>query len=114
MTRLLEIRTYRLKPGTRVPFERLMALRCLPLLQAWGMDVVHAGSCALDPDAYVLMRAFEGADHLNQSQDAFYGSEDWRGGPREEVLACIDQYLSVVLTLEESALAALRSLPRGA
>ncbi len=112
MIRLVEIRTYRLKPGTRERFEGLMSTRCLPLLQAWGMDVVHAGPCGLDADGFVLMRAFDSPDHLTRSQEAFYGSDDWRRGPREEVLACIDQYLSVVLRLEEEALAPLRTLPR--
>jgi hypothetical protein len=112
MSRVVEIRTYRLHPGMRGTLQNLMEERCLPLLNAWGMDVVHAGPCATDPEGYVLMRAYDDGDHLRRSQDAFYGSEDWREGPREAVLACIDQYLSVVLEMDEPVIEALRSIPK--
>lgn len=107
MSRVLEIRTYRLKPGMGEAFHRLMQTRCLPLLRAWGMDVVRAGPCRLEAEGYVLLRAFEDAGHLQASQDAFYGSDGWRLGPREEVLACIEMYCSVVLELEEAAIRAI-------
>jgi hypothetical protein len=112
VSRVLEIRTYRLHPGTRDAFHDLMQARCLPLLAAWDMDVVHAGPCAAEPEGYTLLRTYDDPTHLRESQDAFYGSEAWRQGPREAVLACIDTYLSVVLPVTEEAIAALRTVSR--
>ncbi len=112
MSRVVEIRTYRLQPGARPALHQLMQERCLPLLRAWGMDVIHAGPCASDSEGYVLLRAYDDSEHLRHSQDAFYGSDDWRQGPREPVLACIDEYLSVVLEMEESTIEGLRSIPK--
>ena len=109
MSRVVEIRTYRLHPDQGEAFQRLMDSSCLPLLRAWGMDVVYAGPCRMDPHGYVLIRAYDHEAHLKESQDAFYGSDDWRKGPREVALDCIDHYLSVVLELEEPAIQALRS-----
>ena len=34
---------------------------------------------------------------MNQSEDAFYGSDDWRKGPREAILALILNYTTIVL-----------------
>jgi type II secretory pathway component PulL len=76
------------------------------------MDVVHAGPCAMEPDAFVLIRAYADAAHLRQSQEAFCGSEAWRQGPREAVLACIEAYLSVTLEMEAPLVEALRTLER--
>lgn len=41
-------------------------------------------------------------------QDAFYGSDEWRNGPREAVLALIDSHTSGVLQLDDAAVQALR------
>lgn len=41
--RLLEIRTYRLKPGTLEAFHEAMHARAVPMLRARGMDVVSYG-----------------------------------------------------------------------
>lgn len=114
MSRVVEIRTYRLKAGTRPAFHALMTHESLPLVRAWGMDVVAFGPCREDADGYVLIRAFDNVAHLRASQEAFYGSEAWRQGPREAVLACLEAHLSVVLEVDEAGLDALRRARPGA
>ena len=108
MSRVVEIRTYRLKAGVRPAFHALMEGKSLPLVRAWGMDVVAAGPCREDADGYVLIRAYDDLAHLRASQEAFYGSDAWRQGPREAVLAGIESHLSVVLELDEAGIDALR------
>ena len=34
-------------------------------------------------------------------EDAFYGSDDWRLGPREAILALLENYIDIVLELDE-------------
>lgn len=114
MSRVVEIRTYRLKTGVRPAFHALMTETSLPLVRAWGMDVVAFGPCREDADAYVLIRAYDDVAHLRASQEAFYGSEAWQQGPREAVLACLESHLSVVLELDEAGLDALRRASPGA
>jgi hypothetical protein len=53
-------------------------------------------------------RAHSGLDDRQRSQDAFYGSDEWRQGPREEILRDVESYTSVVLELEPVTTAALR------
>ncbi len=114
MTRVVEIRAYRLKPGVRSAFHALMEGRSLPLVRAWGMDVVAFGPCREDADGYVLIRAFDDVAHLRASQAAFYGSDAWRQGPRQAVLEAIASYASVVLELDDAGLDALRRASPGA
>lgn len=108
MTRVVEIRSYRLKPGVRPAFHALMEGASMPLVRAWGMDGVAFGPCRADADGYVLIRAFDDVAHLRASHDAFYGSDAWRQGPREAVLAAIESCATVVLELDDAGLDALR------
>jgi hypothetical protein len=43
-----------------------------------------------------------------QNQDAFYGSDEWRSGPREPILALIESYTSVVIEIDAATLQGLR------
>lgn len=106
--RFLEIRSYNLKPGMRDLFHRLVVEKSHPMLKRWGVDVVAFGSSLHDADSYYLMRAYDSLDHRRASQDAFYGSPEWRQGPREAIVALIDSDTSVVLELDERTIDALR------
>jgi hypothetical protein len=48
----------------------------------------------------MLIRWYPSLEELQRNQDAFYGSEEWRQGPREPILALIESYISVVLPAE--------------
>jgi hypothetical protein len=106
--RWVEVRSYELHPGAGPKLEALFETQVLPLLQAWDHDVVHAGLSAHDADAFVLIRAYASEADRAGRQDAFYGSDVWRQGPREAVLATIKAYTSAVLPMEAATLAAWR------
>lgn len=108
MSQYVEIRSYNLKPGTRSDFHRLMTEESLPLLKARNMDAVAWGPSLHDSDSYYLMRAFPGLEERERSEDAFYGSPEWREGPREAVLALIESYTTVVIEVDEATLNGLR------
>ena len=108
MDHAVEIRSYALEPGTRPAFDRLMKQQALPMLQRWQVDVVDCGPSLHDEDSYYLIRAYPDLAARTASQDAFYGSDEWRQGPRESILALIAHFNSIVLMLDDAALAALR------
>ena len=90
MAHAVEIRSYSLKPGTRDEFNRLISTQALPMLRRWQVDVVAFGPSPHDETAYYLIRAYRDLAERQSSQDAFYGSDEWRRGPRESILALID------------------------
>lgn len=106
--RTLEIRSYRLKPGTRDAFHRRFETIVAPMLRRWRTDIVRYGPSPHDDRSYLLMRAYADRDAHQHEQDAFYGSAEWREGPRQAVLDSIEEYLSVVVELEAAAVDALR------
>jgi hypothetical protein len=106
--RVVEIRSYNLKPGTREQFHQLFLREALPMLQRWKVDVVAYGPSLHDANSYFLMRSFASVDDRQKSEDAFYGSEEWRKGPREAILAAIESYTTVVIHLDETTIRGLR------
>ncbi|HET6380514.1 MAG TPA: NIPSNAP family protein [candidate division Zixibacteria bacterium] len=106
--RVVEIRSYVLKPGTASEFERLFREESMPLLSEARMDVVAFGASLEDPDVWYLVRSFPDLDALARQEEAFYGSEAWRSGPREAVLACIETYTSIAIETDEATVDGLR------
>lgn len=111
--RVIEIRLYKLKPGSGAAFHALVAKRSVPLLKAAHMDVVTFGLSLHDPDAYYLIRSYDSMEHLQQSQDSFYASAAWRQGPREEIIALIESDANTVIRLDNQGVEALRQSRHG-
>ena len=109
---ILEVRTYRLTSGQSARFLDVMTEQALPMLAAYGIDVVDAG-LSLDedgepqPDGY-LIRSFASLEERQRQEDGFYGSAAWREGPREDLLATIETFHTVVLGVPGEVVAAMR------
>lgn len=55
-----------------------------------------------------MIRRFDSLAQREQMEDAYYASDDWRQGPREQMLALMENYTDVVLEVNESTLRGLR------
>jgi quinol monooxygenase YgiN len=110
MNRLLEIRTYRLKPGTLEAFHKAVHERAVPMLRSKGMDVVTYGKSDHEEETYHLVRAYESREALEAGQARFYGSSEWRDGPRSDLVDRIDTYLNTLLWVSQEAVDSMRTL----
>lgn len=108
MKRLIEIRTYKLQPGKRDTFHVAMAGMAVPMLRQWGTEVVAFGPSPHESDAYFLIRAYDDLADRNARQDAFYGSDAWRGVPRESVVPLIEVFLDTHVWLSDAGVDDLR------
>ena len=106
--RLIEVRSYKLKPGAAAAFHKAAIASAIPLLREWGTDVVAFGPSAHEPDTYFLIRAYTDLADLKARQDAFYGSDAWKNGPRESIVPLVVSYLNTVLWLSPEAIDDLR------
>ncbi|HTK28855.1 MAG TPA: NIPSNAP family protein [Vicinamibacterales bacterium] len=105
---IVEVRSYNLKPGTRERFHDRFVREALPMLKRWKVDVVAYGPSLHDADSYFLMRAYTSLEERQRSEDAFYGSDEWKNGIRAAVLADIESYTTIVIPIEPAGLDALR------
>ncbi len=106
----LEIRTYRLKPGTGDEFVRVMREESIPLLREFGIRVVSAGASLVADDGHeeaYLIRAFGSLEEHREQEEAFYTSDAWRQGPREAIVSRIDSCHTIVIETSERAVLAL-------
>ena len=109
---MVEIRSYTLKPGALPEFDRLVREQSLPMLVRWKVDVVAYGTSLHDDRSCYLIRAYQSLEHRQSSQDAFYGSAEWKDGPRDAILSMIESYATVVLEMDDAAVETLRSTVR--
>jgi hypothetical protein len=111
LNRFVEIRVYSLEPGTRDEFHRLVLGESVPMLRHQGIDVVAFGPSRHDEDySYFLIRAFDGLEDRKRREAAFYGSDEWRNGPRQQIEDCIVAYTTVVVEVDPDAIEGLRRL----
>jgi hypothetical protein len=108
MNHFIEIRSLNLKPNTREEFHRLYIERALPLLKQWNFDVVAHGPSLHDENTYYVIRRFDSLAQRDEMEDAYYSSDDWRQGPREAMLALIENYTDIVLELDDAMVQGLR------
>jgi hypothetical protein len=106
---IVEIRSYRLHPGTRDEYHRLFVEEAAALLDAHRIEVVAFGPSMGDPDGYFLMRSFDDLADRERREDPFYASPEWRDGPREAIISKIEVYTDVVVELDDAAIGVLRS-----
>lgn len=107
MNHFVEIRAYNLKDGKRDEFHRLFLQEAFPMLKRWNIDVVAYGPSLHDQSSYYLIRRYDSLAQREQSEEAFYGSAEWRQGPREAIIALIENYTEIVFELDESTVQGL-------
>ena len=106
--RTVEILQYTLRKGSGAAFYAIMQEISVPLHQRHGIDVVSFGNSLHDSDCYYLIRAFDSAESMAAVLDAFYASDDWRNGPREEIIRSIENSIKTVINLSPESVEGLR------
>ena len=107
---IVEIFCINLKPGAGASFHKLYIERSVPLQKQWKVGLLAYGPSLHDEDVYWVVRQYKDLADREQSQDAFYGSDDWKLGPREEILALIETYTTVVVPANTALLEGLSLL----
>jgi hypothetical protein len=61
-----------------------------------------------DENSHCVIRRYDSLAQREEMEDAYYGSDGWRNGPREAMLALIESYTDVVLKLDEETVQGMR------
>ena len=89
---IVEVRSYRIKPGRRAEFLRLFETRALPALQAHGMKVTGPFLDVENPNKLVWLRGFPSLEERDRMKDAFYGGDLWKNELEGIAMPMIDSY----------------------
>ena len=93
---ITEIRIYKFKENSAENFIKVFTEQSLPMMKRWKINVVDYGFSLIDKESFYLIRNYESLAQRKESQDAFYGSDEWINGPEKEIMNCIDTYNTIV------------------
>jgi hypothetical protein len=106
---IIEVRTYRIKPGRRAEFIRLFETRSVPGMRAYGMYVLGPLLDVENPHRFVFLRSFPSPEERERMKDAFYGSDLWTHELEAIMMPMIDSY---DVTLCETSAGCVYEIPR--
>jgi hypothetical protein len=94
---IVEVRTYRLKPGQGDRFIQFFKTTTAPAQHSFGMKVLGPFIDLENPDVFVFLRSFPTLEGRDEMKNAFYESDLWKNELEGIAMPMIDSY-SVVLT----------------
>lgn len=101
--RIVEMRTYRIKPGRRAEFLEIFRTRSMPAHREIGMKIIGPFPSIEDPDVFFFMRGFPDLASRQPMKDAFYEGPLWKGELEAKLMPMIEKY-DVVLVETEGGL----------
>jgi hypothetical protein len=98
---IIEMRTYKTKPGLREAFLAIFRAKSVPAHGAIGMKIMGPFLSLEDADTFFFMRGFPNLDSWQPMRDRFYGSELWKGELEQTLLPMLEKYEVVPVEAEE-------------
>jgi len=89
---IVEVRSYRIKPGRRAEFIELFEARAVPALRSHGMKVLGPLLDIENPNKFVWLRAFPSLEDRDRMKEAFYEGELWKNELEAIAMPMIDSY----------------------
>ena len=89
---LVEMRTYKLKPGKRPEFLEIFRTRSMPAHDEIGMKVVGPFLSVEDEDTFFFMRGFPDAASRDSMKEKFYEGELWKNELEGILMPMIEKY----------------------
>ena len=89
---IVEVRSYRIKPGRREEFIRFFETRSITALRAHGMRILGPLLDLENPNKFVWMRIFPSLDERERMRTAFYEGELWKNELEAIAMPMLESY----------------------
>lgn len=94
---IVEMRTYRLKPGQRARFLEIFRSKSLPAHAEIGMRILGPFLSVEDPDTFFFMRGFPDLPSREPMKAKFYEGPLWKNELEQVLMPMIEKYEVVVV-----------------
>jgi NIPSNAP len=94
---IVEMRTYKLKPGRRPEFLEIFETRSVPAHQQIGMKILGPFLSVEDPDVFFFMRGFPDPESREPMKAQFYEGDLWKRELEQKLMPMIEKYDVVVV-----------------
>lgn len=89
---IVEVRSYRIKPGHRAEFIELFEKRAIPALRSYGMQVLGPLLDVENPNKFVWLRSFPSLEERERMRNDFYGGDLWKNELEAIAMPMLDSY----------------------
>jgi len=89
---IIEMRTYKLKPGKRDEFTRIFRTRSMPAHAEIGMKILGPFLSLEDPDTFFFMRGFPDLASREPMKAKFYEGDLWKNELESVLMPMIEKY----------------------
>ncbi len=89
---IVEVRSYRIKPGRRAEFIEFFETRAVPALRSHGMKILGPLLDLENPNKFVWLRGFPSLDERERMREAFYEGDVWKGELEAVAMPMLESY----------------------
>lgn len=89
---IVEVRSYRIKPGHRAEFIELFEKRAISALRSYGMQVLGPLLDVENPNKFVWLRSFPSLEERERMRNDFYGGDLWKNELEAIAMPMLDSY----------------------
>jgi len=89
---IVEVRSYRVKPGRRAEFIELFEKRAIPALRAHGMQVLGPLLDLENPNKFVWLRSFPSLEERERMRNEFYEGKLWKNELEAIAMPMLESY----------------------
>ena len=89
---IVEVRSYRIKPGRREEFIQFFETRSAPALRSHGMKILGPLLDLENPNKFVFLRSFPSLDERERMKNDFYEGELWKNELESIAMPMLDSY----------------------
>ena len=94
---IIEMRTYRTKPGLRSRFIEIFRSKSIPAHAEIGMKILGPFLSVEDPDTFFFMRGFSDAVSREPMKAKFYEGDLWKGELENILMPMLEKYDVVIV-----------------
>ncbi|MGB7266555.1 MAG: NIPSNAP family protein [Terracidiphilus sp.] len=94
---IIEMRTYKLKPGKRTEFLEIFRTKSMPAHAAIGMKILGPWLSIENEDTFFFMRGFPDLTSREPMKAKFYEGELWKSELEQVLMPMIDRYEVVLV-----------------
>lgn len=89
---IVEVRSYRIKPGRRAEFVKFFETRAIPALRAHGMKILGPMLDVENPNKVVWLRSFPSLEERERMKNDFYEGPVWKNEMEAIAMPMLDSY----------------------
>ncbi len=89
---IVEVRSYRIKPGRRAEFIHFFETRAVPALRSHGMKVLGPLLDLENPNKFVWLRSFPSLEDRERLRTDFYEGEVWKNELESIAMPMLESY----------------------